>query len=392
MSIAGIICEYNPFHNGHRYHISETRRTVVDCDGIVCVMSGNFVQRGDCAIMEKHVRARAAVLNGADLVIELPTPWVLSSAEGFAKGGIWLLERLGIVTHLSFGSECGDIDTLNAAAETMIDSEWTIRDIMSTGISYAAAREKALAGIDPALGEILRRPNNILAVEYLRAIRTMRSPIQPVTVSRHMADHDSGTACDNIASASYIRTDIEKNMDYIPENIRDLYYNEIKLNRSPAALYNCERAILGCLRSMEQEQFDQLAHGGEGLGQKLYKAVQSENSLDGIMNAVKSKRYPMSRVRRMILCAWLSIGKNAAAGPPPYIRVLAANERGREMLREAKKKTYLPIITKPAAARDLDEASSKLFRTEARITAQYGLTQPNIGGAGDEWRFSPVMV
>jgi predicted nucleotidyltransferase len=236
MNAAGIVCEYNPFHSGHKYHIEATRRLLGEDAGIVCVMSGNFVQRGDCAAFSKHARARAAISGGADLVLELPVPWVLSSAESFARGGMWILERLGIVTHLSFGSECGDIGTLKAAAEGSDSSEGNISELMASGISYAAARERALSEVDPTLGAVLSSPNNILGVEYLKAIRRLGSKIEPVTVPRHMAGHDGDIPVEGFASASYIRKNMDEIARFVPESCTDILNPSLTAGERPQAL------------------------------------------------------------------------------------------------------------------------------------------------------------
>lgn len=381
MSIAGIVCEYNPFHLGHKYHIEKTRELLGGDAGIVCVMSGNFVQRGDCAVFGKHTRAKTAVLNGADLVIELPVPWVLSSAEGFAYGSVSLLNSLGVVTHLSFGSESGNISELRDLVKEIKDSEDRIKDLMNTGISYASARQKAL---DPKFSELIASPNNILGVEYLKALYKLGSHIEPITITRHKTDHDSETPSDNFASASFIRNTILNGIpewQYIPENAAEIFRNE-----PVHSLKYCERAIISKLRSMTAEEYDSLPFGGEGLGQKFLSSAMTETSLSAIMEKTKSKRYPMSRIRRMMLCAWLGISPADSKGEPPYIRVLAANEKGCEMLREIKKKTELPIITKPAAAKDLE-----LFRLEAKTTAQYNLTAEEILSGNTEWNTSPFI-
>ena len=253
------------------------------------------------------------------------------------------------------------------------------------------ARETALGELDSGLGEILTSPNNILAVEYLNALRRMGSKMEPVTVPRCEADHDSLTPSDNIASATYIRENLRDLPRYCPEAAVSVFSEEMSAGRAPASLNNCERAILGKLRAMEEADFDSVPHSGEGLSNRLIKAVQESNSLIEIMENTKSKRYPMSRVRRLILSAWLGISKDDGSGPPPYIRVLAANGRGRELLREIKEKTYLPVITKPAAAKELDERASRIFSLEAKATSLWGLASPQIQSAAAEWKTSPFI-
>lgn len=384
MSIAGIVCEYNPFHLGHKYHIEKTRELLGEDTGIICVMSGNFVQRGDVAVFAKHARSKAAILNGADLVLELPAPWVLSSAEGFAFGSVAILNALGIVTHLSFGSESGSISELKELVKGLAESESSIKELMDTGISYASARQKSL---DPKQSELIASPNNILGVEYLKALDKLNSPIQPITITRHKTDHDSETPSGDFASASFIRNAILNNeyaWEYVPETAVDIFKNE-----PIHSLNYCERAILAKLRSMTSDEYTALPYGGEGLGQRLMNSVVTETSLRAIMEKTKSKRYPMSRIRRMILCAWLGISPEDSMGEPPYIRVLAANQKGCEMLRDVKNKAELPIITKPASVKNLD---NKIFSLEAKATALYNLTAPKIIEANTEWNTSPFIL
>ena len=212
MKISGIICEYNPFHNGHLYHINETRKN--GATHIVAVMSGNFVQRGDVAVMDKLERARLAVRSGADLVIELPVQYCLSSAENFASGAVYLLDSLGAVDEISFGSECGDTDTLQEAMDTveaiaMVHGE-EIRGIMEKGYTYPRALTSVVKGKDPAVADIISEPNNLLAIEYMKALKRFSSAMAPYTVKRINAEHDSDITENGFASASYLRERIQK--------------------------------------------------------------------------------------------------------------------------------------------------------------------------------------
>lgn len=386
MNIAGIVCEYNPFHLGHRYHIEKTREYLGTEAGVVCVMSGNFVQRGDCAVFAKHSRAKAAVLNGVDLVLELPVPWVLSSAEKFSYGAIAVLNKLGIVTHLSFGSESGSIKELTALVDGLEQSESSIKELMNTGISYASARQIAL---NSELSEVIERPNNILGAEYLRALNRLGSNIEPFTVARYGTEHDSVMPSARFASASFIRNRIlssAPDWEYIPECASEIFKTE-----PVHSLEKCERAIISSLRRMTSEEYNTLPFSGEGLGQKLMNSAMTETELKSVMEKTKSKRYPMSRIRRMVLCAWLGIRVSDSDGEPPYIRVLAASERGCKMLKEIKNKTELPVITKPASARRLKGRAGELFELEARVTGMYNLTASQVIAADTEWRTSPFI-
>ena len=202
MNIAGIVCEYNPMHNGHVRHIAATREILGDC-GIVCVMSGNFVQRGDFAVMNKFVRARAAVLSGADLVLELPVPWCISSAERFAFGGVSILENIGAVTHISIGSESGDAERLEQTADILLDPRMDeiIRRELENGISYATARQRAAEELAGQELQELKSPNDILGLEYLKAAVKLKSKLTPIAIKRTGASHDGRPDSDTASSS-----------------------------------------------------------------------------------------------------------------------------------------------------------------------------------------------
>lgn len=341
-AVAGIVAEYNPFHAGHQYHIAETRRMLgADC-GVMCVMSGDFVQRGDCAVFNKFVRAEAAVRGGADLVLELPVRWALSSAEGFANAGVAMLAATGVVTHLSFGSESGDLDALRAAASVQSDPAFSaaLRAALKTGVSYPAAAEAAARALIGDDADVLTRPNDTLAVQYLRALDSENSAMIPVAVRRAGAGHDRPGEGD-YPSASQMRAWMREGRDvhaYLPA----------APEAKPVFLEDLEMAILSRLRALPPEAFRDLPDAAEGLDNVLYRAVHAAASFDGILAAAKSKRYPMSRLRRMLLCAALGVRKTGAPDAPAYLRVLAANERGRALLHTMRKTASLPVITKPA--------------------------------------------
>ena len=361
MAIIGIIAEYNPFHTGHEYHIARSRELLGADSTVICVMSGDFVQRGEAALYSKFARAEAACRCGADLVIELPLPWALSSAEGFARGAVGLLGALG-ATHLSFGSECGDVQRLERIAENLIDpavnAEISRELNENANNSYASARQTVLARRLGDEAKLIEQPNNILAVEYLKAIYEQRLDITPMTVQRIGSGHDM-TGDIGPKSASELRRMIlsgEKVDNYIPKNALDVYSREESLGRQAMSRDFHETAILSRLRMFGENYYNSLPDSGGGLGSRLYKAAHEEATLDGILAAVKTKRYALSRIRRMCLCAALGVKKGAADGTPPYARVLAANSRGCEYLRVLSKDPTIPVITKPAAAPDAKAA------------------------------------
>ena len=248
MATAGIIAEYNPFHSGHRHHLSETRRRAGD--GVVCVMSGNWVQRGEPALVSKWVRARMALEGGADLVLELPTPWAMSSAERFGRGGVEVLTAAGVVDVLSFGSEDGRLEPLQRAAECLDSAEYrqALGGFLREGITFAAARQKAAEalGVD---GACLQGANNNLGVEYLRAIRAMGSSLRPMTVPRKGAGHRAEEEEGGMASASLIRRRILEGdwngaERFLSEGDKLRLLSEQEEGRCPAAGAWCERGVM----------------------------------------------------------------------------------------------------------------------------------------------------
>ena len=376
--VAGIVAEYNPFHRGHAHQIAETRRALgADC-AVLCVMSGDFVQRGDAAVFDKFARAEAAVRGGADLVLELPLRWCLSSAEGFARGAVSILKSAGVVTHLSFGSETGELAPLQKAAGGLRDPalDDLLRDELKRGLSFPAARQNALERLIGKDAAVLSNPNDLLAVEYLRAIHDLGAALEPVAVRRVGALHDQAGESD-YPSASRLRERMRAGEDvsawapHLPK-------------ASPVFSEDLEIALLSRLRMLPKEAFAALPDCSEGLENVLYRAVHSADTMDGVLAEAKSKRYPMSRLRRMLLCAALGVRK--ADGLPPYLRVLAANERGRALLRDMRETASLPVITKPADAREMPE-----FCLTADAHDLYVLAQPD-KTPGQDWRRSPVML
>lgn len=398
MNIAGIVGEYNPFHKGHEYHINKTRELIGENGAVVCVMSGDFVQRGEPAAMNKHARAEAAVRCGADLVIELPLPWSIASAERFAHAAVRLLDSLGVIGYLSFGSECGDVEALYALASALRDPvmQESIKAELSSGISYAAARQKALEKLLGNAARFLETPNNILAVEYLKALSELNSPMKPLTVQRVGAEHDS-IAGYGIRSASEIRALMlagEDISELLPEKSVGVYLRERQNGRCPVTARSLEQAIMSRLRALPAEAFELLPDAGEGLGNRLYSAAQNEPTLDAVLAAAKTKRYAMSRIRRMVMCAALGVTAEMQAAESLYARVLACNECGRKVLKEISEASEVKIITKPASARELEPDLRQVFEVSARArdlyVLGYGAAEERRGGT--DWMTSPAIV
>ena len=398
MRAAGIICEYNPFHLGHEKQLRLVRERVGEDTAAVCLMSGNFVQRGAPAVFDKTVRARAAVECGASLVLELPVTAALSSAEGFARGAVGLLGSLGVVTHLSFGSECGELDPLQRVAEALLDPLLgeDLRAELQSGIPFAAARQQAVARRVGALAELLQAPNNILAVEYLKAIYDQRLELHPLTVLRTSAQHDR-FAEGNIRSASELRMRIGAGEDvsaFLPRAAAEIFAREKTRGRGPVLPEALESALLSRLRMLPQAAYNALPGATEGLGNSLYRAAHEEPTLDGVLAAAKSKRYALARIRRMTMCAALGVTAGMDGGTPPYARVLAIGAQGRELLRAIDMRASVPVITKPAAGRSLPGLAGEVFALTADAHDLYVLGCParEERRCGGDWRASPFVL
>ena len=359
-TVTGIICEYNPLHKGHKKQLDMVRRQ--DPDGtIVCLMSGDFVQRGAPAVFDKATRAKAAVLAGADLVLELPVTGALSSAEGFAATGVAILSRL--CHRLSFGAENADHAMLMATAEALISPLFPeyLRKQLEQGLSFPAARQAALEdmGVDASL---LALPNNILAVEYCKAILSQRSRMIPAPILRQGSYHDTAPDNEN-PSATSLRQLMESGdgwLDYIPQEAQEVF-----ANAKPHTIGYGEKAILAKLRTMSDAEFEAIPFGSEGLWRKLMHAARKEASLEDIIAATKSKRYTRTRLDRMVLCAFLGITQEMLNAPAPYARVLALNDKGREVLKQARTAGNFPNI-----GEKLDDPYQAL---EDRCDQLYGL-------------------
>ena len=364
----GIVCEYNPFHRGHRKQIGIIREKFGAETGIICAMSGNYVQRGHPAVFDKTIRAEAAIRCGADLVVELPVTTSLSSAEGFAAGGVAVLSRL--CDGLCFGAETADLRQLLGTAEALLSEDFPklLRRELDTGRSFPAARQAALEKMGLP-GAILESPNNILAVEYCKAILRQSSPMQPLPIFREGSYHAKEADFENPSAAS-LRIRLQNGLEiseYLPEPAGWVFAG------APIhTLEAGERAVLSRLRTMEDAEFEALPFGSEGLWRKLMRESRTQATLEAIASAVKSKRYTRSRIDRMILCAFLGITAQTLEAEIPYVRVLAFNDRGREILSGTKKDGFFLNAGQPAP--------HPLWEMEQRWEDLYGLFQAGAPG------------
>ena len=384
--IAGIVAEYNPFHNGHLYHIKKVREA--GADYIVCVMSGNFVQRGECACLSKWKRAEIAVKCGADAVIDLPTPFASASAETFARGAVGLLMDFG-VDFISFGSETDDkkrlLECLSAVKDERVGK--ILRAKISDGMSYPKALSEAVDKIyGRETAEILLSPNSTLGIEYLKALDSYGRKNDFLPVLRVGASHDSDEAADNIASASLIREMklSEAAEVFLPEKAVSIIKEEAEKGFAPCSLINNERGILSSLREIPKGDYSLYVSDTTGLADRIYTALKTATTLTELYDAVKVKNYTHSRIRREILMLYLRCPKSLSEGRVPYMRILAASERGLSLLRKAKENSTVPVITRRAERESLTEKGKALYDFECTATDKFAFMSKQIRDSGSE--------
>lgn len=372
--ISGIICEFNPLHNGHEALIRYAREQIDS--SVICIMSGNFVQRGEAAALDKWSRTELALKAGADLVVELPLSWAMSGAERFALGGVSLLQAFSCANSLVFGSECGNTETLMHIARYLLSDQFSndIKSPLSEGLSFAAARGKA---IESALGQeythLNEQPNNILGIEYCKAILKIGAAIEPQTVRRIEVEHDSSNTSGKYASASLLRgmsAAGETISQFVPE-YTDEHIQMLRTQRKyPADISYLERAILGFLTVCPLDTLRNTPDVSEGIENRIKSAASTASTLNELYDAVKSKRYSHARIRRIILSAYLGLTKDLPE-TPPYIRVLGMTDSGAEILR--KSSPTLPFVMRPADVKKLSEEAQQIFELEARADDLYSL-------------------
>lgn len=392
MGAAGIIVEYNPLHSGHLRLLEAGRAALGPDTAMVCVMSGNFVQRGDFALLRKHARARAAVESGADLVLELPLPWAVSSAEGFAAGGVQALAATGVVEHLLFGSECGDVSALERVAAALLAPSFRdrLREVLPGAVSFAAARQRALTGLLPEEdAALLESPNNILGIEYCKAILHRHAALTPLALPRLGAAHGGGAgahAGTPMASASFLRGLPQPDWEpFVPARAAELYGRAAAdgLLLDGARL---ETAVLALLRMQDPADFAQVRGVSEGLENRLTAAVREAVSLDDLYTRLKTKRYPHARLRRLVLDA--ALGFPAELPMPPYLHVLGARKAALPRLKQAS----LPAATALADLARTGPEAAKISRLHNKAVDFSSLCREKIQPMGLAFTAKPVVI
>lgn len=371
--ILAIVAEYNPFHNGHLYQFQKSKKEL-NPDYSICIMSGNFCERGDTSIIDKWSKAEAALKCGFDLVVELPVLYSISSAENFAEGALKILNAFGKDVTLSFGSECGDLDTLNNIANVLYNEPQEFTTILthelSKGLSYPKARENALLlylNDVRKYANVLSSPNNILGIEYLKAIKKLKSKVKPFTIKRIDAGYNSLKVKDRLASATAIRNLLNNNEDVkklMPAPSYNILLDNINHGKMVSDISVFEKEIIYTLRKMSLEEISNLQDVTEGLENSIKQAANSCNNLEDLIDSIKSKRYTRSRIQRILLYSILNITKKDIQDSykvKPYIRVLGVSQKGKTLLSEISNRKFKNTIV-TSVKKFMDTNNNKLLR------------------------------
>lgn len=406
MNIAGIITEYNPFHLGHKLHL-DTTRSLSHCDGVICVMSGNFMQRGEPAFIDKWTRAEIALRNGVDLVIELPTVFALSSAEFFAFGSVSLLDSLGVVNSICFGSESGDVSILKEISSLLTDESLEFKSLLKEklkkGESLTTSRSKTVLEILSKsngsinldeLDKILNSSNNILGIEYIKALNRLNSGINPLTFKRNGGSYNSKTLDNNISSATSIREflkahgNIEDLYNHLPSETYKMLHNLFKENYD----FVDKEKIFSFLKyklTTSSNRLKDIPDVKEGLDNKILKEFIQAKTLDDLIMNVKSKRYTFTRISRILSQFFLGFEEypieSLRTSRPNYARVLGLNKRGAEILKEIKKHSDLEIINK------VPKYPNTMLSMDINATNAYSLICRSIN-FNDDYKKSPIII
>ncbi|MGE5397809.1 MAG: nucleotidyltransferase [Chitinophagales bacterium] len=409
MKVIGIIAEYNPFHNGHFYHLLESR-THINPDAVVCVMSGHFTQRGEPALVNKWLRTEMALRAGVDLVFELPFAFAARSASNFARGAVQLLERTGIVTHLSFGSETGDLKPLQNIA-TILNLEPprfqnSLHKFLREGLNYPTARSRALEtfisgnnSVHLNTRSILLNPNNILAIEYLRALDSEFPSAIPITIKRLGAGYyENGDQ--NLSSATFIRSQLLDGKT--PEQLQGLPDITVRLLlksmvNSPSAVNSrLFEFIVLTLKRMNLDEIARLCDVSEGLENRIKSAIDHSYNLESLFNNIKTRRYSRTRLNRVLLYALLNFTQDKSRFfdnlGPQYLRLLGFSPQGQKILHKIKSKSCIPVITKVGSLNRYSDATKEMLFFDVLASDIYSLMQPGPYYSGLDYLMPPVQI
>ena len=403
MKVAAIITEYNPFHNGHKYQIDEVRRILGEDTAIIAIMSGNYTQRGEIAVADKTERAKAAVLSGVNLVLELPFPFSSSSAEFFAASGVRIAEDIGIVDYLAFGVESEYDDELIKIFARMASSEYNealidlSKDNESSALGYP---ELCQSAYNRLYGEELSRefftPNNILASQYIKALCLLNSNIKPLPIKRIGAGYSDGYKADTaLQSATYIRGAIAENdisaLEYVPNSAKNVYSELIADGRMPSDISVLDAAVITHFRLNPPSELTDYFEALGGLYNRLYAQSLKTESIKSLISGTQTKKYTTARIRRAIINSYIGVTSSDMKRPPLYTQALAMDTKGCELIKKSKKVSKIPIITKPASYKDMGEEIVKQRELSSRADAVFAMTFKKPYPASHEVTFTPFV-
>ena len=390
MSVIGIVCEFNPFHNGHKHLIDSVK---TDGDIVVCVMSGNFVQRGEPAIFPKEYRVKSALMNGVDIVLELPFVYATASAEIFASSAVKILNSFGC-DKIAFGTENTTINQLENAVEILLSEDFDkkIKKYLESGISYPNARQMAYDEYNCDCDISL--PNNILAIEYLSAIKKNNYNITPITINRKGADYNDDFAVDEFASATHIRNLINENEDfqrYVPQNAYEIYKEALDND----SYHNYEKfniSALSVLRSLNEIK-PEIANMSEGLENRIFSAIKTSSNLNEIYDKVKTKRFAYSRIRRAVLSAVMNVTNDDMKISVPYCRLLGFNVSVGNALGNLAKNCGIPFVVNYSDIVNLNSMyASRVFELENKSSDLYNLSLQKVVNCSTEMTYSVIKM
>lgn len=395
MKIVGIIAEYNPFHKGHELLIRKAKEN--GATHVVAVMSGNCVQRGEIAIFGQRARVKAALECGADLVLQLPVVYAASGAQSFARAGVRVLDALGCVDELVFGSECGDAELIVSAAKAIYSDEVQLKiaEEIKKGITFAAARENALRAINAELADVIQSPNNILGVEYAAAIEMLGSKMKPVTFKRIGAGHGENGDFGGVASASYIRELIKNGgewQNFVPEAAAKIFEAELESGNAVVNSNKFETAVLYKMRTVSSAELALAPDVSEGIENRILSAAARATTLDELYDTAKTKRYTHARIRRIVLNNLIGITAADLEMTVPYLRLLGLNDRGAEVIKLTADKRKLPFITKTADIAQADSNAKRVFELECRAADIRALCSQKTAECASEKDYTPVKL
>lgn len=403
MKVVAIISEYNPFHLGHEYQVKELRRTLGEDTAIIAIMSGNFTQRAEPAVCDKTIRAEAAVECGINLVLELPFPFCMSSAEFFAKSGVKIAGEIGVVDYLAFGSESGDISEISNIASAMISDEYALTlEALSSSSEYKeyGYPELCQQALSRVYGKDISRdfftPNNILGIEYIKAIHAMGSTITPITLRREGSGyHDIINPMAEFQSATAIREELASGnlsaLDYVPKNAKDIFLKAIEGGKMPSDISRLDVSVISSFRLNSPAADTEIHEAAGGLYNRLCDMSAEATSISSLTSMAETKKYTKTRIKRAIWNTYFGVTSSDVRALPAYTQVLAMDSVGRLLLKRIKKMSDFPVITKPSSYKELSEQVCRQKELSGKADAVFGLTLKNANSGRFSLTFTPYV-